>query len=283
MPSSSAATTALTVLTILSSIALRLSPLPDYYWVHRHKTTGEVALLPVVALFVNSGAVGLYAYMIGNFVPLLATNAFGVCMALLFIGVFFLHTSDRVYVYKLCGVGLASFTLVLLYMILADTGATHQSRSQAGTTLGWITMLTSVAQFGSPLATVKRVVETKSSASLPFAMCLMNVINGSLWVAYSSVDWNAFVLAPNIFSVALGIAQVTLWVIYQPSRSDKMVKTSAGLLSANEEGGGSVVIEMSRSQSNTLERIPSCVSTGSSAFVELTSPSTPWNAIATSH
>lgn len=282
MSSTSAATTALTVLTILSSIALRLSPLPDYYWIHRHKTTGEVALLPVVALFVNSGAVGLYAYMIDNFVPLLATNALGVCMALLFIGVFYLHTTDRAYVYKLCGAGLASFMLVLLYTILADTGVTHQSRSQAGTTLGWVTMATSVAQFGSPLATVKRVVETKSSASLPFAMCLMNVINGSLWVAYSSVDWNAFVLAPNVFSVALGIAQVTLWVVYRPSKSEKMAKTSAGLLSADTQGD-SVVIEMSRSQRNTLERIPSGVSVSSSAFVELASPSTPWNATATSH
>lgn len=283
MSSASTAKTALTVLTILSSIALRLSPLPDYYWVHKHKTTGEVALLPVVALFVNSGAVGLYAYMIDNFVPLLATNAFGVCMALLFIGIFYLHTTDRAYVYRLCGAGLAAFAVVLLYTILADTGVTHQSKSQAGTVLGWVTMVTSVAQFGSPLATVKRVVETKSSASLPFTMCLMNVINGGLWVAYSSVDWNAFVLAPNIFSVALGITQVALWGAYRPSKTDKMAKNSAGLLSEDTHVGGSVVIEMSRSQRNTLERIPSCVSTGSGAFVELASPSRPWNVATTTH
>lgn len=259
------------VLTIVSSVIMRVSPFLDFYWIHKHKTTGEVQLLPVVTLFVNSGAVAMYACIIDNYVPLFTTNLFGVYTAIGFIVIFYAYTTDRAYVHKMCAYGVAVTALILLYTILAAEGVTHESRGEEGTVLGWVTMFTTVVQFGSPLATMKRVIMTKSSASLPFMMCLMNIVNGALWVTYSILKWNAFILAPSVAGVALGVTQVTLWVIYRPRGADKAKATSSAS-SDDTHPGDSVAIEVSPSRRNTLEHIPSFISTGGGAFTELTSP-----------
>jgi len=267
MADASSAKTVFTVLTILSSVALRISPLPDFYKVHKLKSTGEVALLPVVTLLGSNCVVGMYAYMIDDIFPLLVTNIFGVTVSLGFIWVYHRHAEDRASIYQMCAAVGAVVVAVLLYTTLAALGATNQTRSQTANALGWLTIATSLVQFAAPLATVKKVIRTKSSASLPFTMCLLNIINGGMWVVYAAIVSDMFVLSPNIVSVALGIVQVTLWVVYRPS------KEHGGQSTTTE---ASVVIHMS-SQSGlvTLDRILSDVSPDGRDFEALKTPTKP--------
>jgi solute carrier family 50 protein (sugar transporter) len=259
------------ILTVVTSIILRVSPFPDYYRIIKHKTPGEVQLLPVVTLFVNSAALVMYACIIDDYVPLFTTNMFGVCTGTGFVMIFHTYAPDRKYVYKMCGYGLLITVILLLYTVLAAVGVTGETNDHEGTVLGWITVFTTVAQFGSPLATMRRVIRTKSNASLPFFMCLMNVINCSCWITYSSLKWNPFILAPSAAGAIMGVVQVVLWVIYRHSSAEKTkAALDGGLLEPRT--GDSIVIEMSRSQRNTLERIPSHVSTGGSVFIEISTP-----------
>lgn len=255
--------TVLSVVTILTSIGLRVSPWPDFFGIHKNRSTGDVALLPVVTLLLNNSALGTYSYAIGNIAPLFVTSAFGVCTSLFFIFIFHYYTQDRRAVYKMLAMGAAFIGIELLYTVLALSGATHQPRGQVGTILGWVTIATSVLQFVAPLATIRQVLASKSSASLPFTMCLMNVVNGGAWVAYALVVSNSFVLAPNVVGVSFGATQVALWTLYRPpsAKGDKAPPSSPST-DCQE-----LVIEMSRSHL----RAPSAASTGS-AFVELSSP-----------
>lgn len=259
----------LDVLTVITSLILRVSPFPDYYWIHKNRTVGEVALLPVVALFVNSAALVMYACVIGDYVPLFLTNSFGVCTATGFVIIFYLHTTDRAYFFKMCGIGLLATAILLAYTLLAAAGLTGESRDDEGTTLGWITVFTTVAQFGSPLATMMKVIRTKSNASLPLMMCIMNVVNCSFWVAYSSVKWNPFILAPSSTGTVLGVIQVTLWIIYRKPQTKPISSRTIETTVPRD----SFVIEVSASHRNALERISSRLSTSEPVFVELKSPS----------
>lgn len=238
MAGSSTALTFLKVLTIISSVILRVSPFPDYYWVFKHKEVGEVALLPVVSLFVNCSAVVMYACVIDDYIPLFATNALGVTTAIGFITIFYLFTTDRSYARKMSALGLLITIIVLVYTLLASTGATHESRHGEGTVLGWITMVTSVVQFGSPLATIMKVIRTRSNASLPLMFCVMNIVNGGLWTAYAVVKWNPFILAPSVVGAAFGVIQVALWVIYRSASPSKYnAKTSNGSTQGDDSVG----------------------------------------------
>ncbi len=49
--------------------------------------------------------------------------------------------------------------------------------------------------YSAPLTTVKEVLVSRSSSSLYWPLCMMNVLNGLLWVGYGRVSnailWNA--------------------------------------------------------------------------------------------
>lgn len=261
-------TLALTVLTIISSIALRISPLPDFYWVVKHKTTGDVALLSVVTLAVNNACMAFYAYTIEDIAPLLVTSVFGMCTAVGFIWVFAYYSQETPYVVKVCGGAAAITALLLVYTILAMVGATHQSRHQTGQVLGWCMIVATIAQYASPLATLRKILETKSAASLPFTMCVMNVLNGALWVAYAALVSDMFVLAPNIGATALGVAQVVLWVMYRPTRIDKIPTVVTGDGTALRASFSIQVVP------NPVERLARVSSSAAETvdFVELVSP-----------
>lgn len=264
------ARTVFTVLTIISSIAMRLSPFPDFYRIHKLGKTGEVQLLPVVALGTNSALIAIYAYTIDDLLPLLATNSFGVLMAAIFTSVFYRYSQDRRYVYKICGVALSCILIMFLYVVLGLKGLTGQSHSQVADTIGWCTVVSSLIQFVSPLATIKRVVQTKSSASIPFALCTMNAINCTLWLTYSLVVSEWIVAAPNFVGSPLGFVQVAVCVIYRPSKLERK-QTMAVLPTEAALARGSLSIEIVPVQGDGLGRVPSAVA-ASDDFIEMASP-----------
>lgn len=72
--------------------------------------------------------------------------------------------------------------------------------------------------FLSPLSTLLTVVRRRDSASLVLPLCVMNILNGSLWGTYGLVRGDAFIWAPNLFGAALGILQTALRLTF-PQRT----------------------------------------------------------------
>ncbi|CAI5705192.1 unnamed protein product [Peronospora effusa] len=62
------------VLTVSSSIMVRLSPWPDFQRIYKTKNTGEVQILPVVMLFANCVDSSLAADSSQSFTATLTTN-----------------------------------------------------------------------------------------------------------------------------------------------------------------------------------------------------------------
>lgn len=212
----STAHTAFVWLTILSSVFVRISPFPDFYRVHKQRATGEVQILPVVMLGTNCWVLSIYAYMTDDILPLFVVAVSGILTAILFICVFYRWSDDRPAIHRTLAMSAAFITLATTYTILASCGVTGQTRAQIGTVAGWITIVAAIGLFASPLATIRRVLHTKSAASMPFTMCVANAINAILWVGFAVVDDDMFVLAPNVVGSALSIAQVVLCIIYRP-------------------------------------------------------------------
>lgn len=71
----------------------------------------------------------------------------------------------------------------------------------------------SVILSASPFETSRQVVRTKSAASTPIVMC---TVSNSLWVFYGLVDFDLFVVVPNVLCVALGAVQVVLYLSTSP-------------------------------------------------------------------
>jgi hypothetical protein len=66
----------------------------------------------------------------------------------------------------------------------------------------------------SPLATLALVLKTRSSASLTLPLCVMNIVNGSLWMTYGLVLSDPFVWVPNAIGAVLGVIQTSLCLAF---------------------------------------------------------------------
>lgn len=105
-----------------------------------------------------------------------------------------------------------------LYMIIASDDPAFWS--------GMMAIATSLTFITSPLASVKEVMKTQSTESLPFWMILFNFLVGSLWTLYGYLIDNYFVLFPNGMGSGLSVTQLCLFLIYpqKSSKTAKMVK-----------------------------------------------------------
>ncbi|KAL3664323.1 hypothetical protein V7S43_010648 [Phytophthora oleae] len=244
-------------LTLATTLALRVSLLPDFRRMHKNHSTGEMSVMPCLLLFTNCYAVMFYALAIDNILPLFAVSILGIVTGVFFNYFFYRWAvNKRFVVYSFLG----SFTvclLVTIYSVLALTGNTGQSEASVGTTLGFITIGTTTGLYVSPMATIARVVRTKKASSMPFTMGVVNVFNSFCWGAYGALIGNLFILGPNIAGFILGCIQLILTCIYRPKPRERN----------GYEGNLSVVVLSPKDKgdvASTGEKSPS--------FVALSSP-----------
>ncbi|KAE9065901.1 hypothetical protein PF007_g28685, partial [Phytophthora fragariae] len=69
--------------------------------------------------------------------------------------------------------------------------------------------------YASPMATIVRVVRTKTATSMPFTMGAVNVLNSFCWGVYGGLIHNNFLLVPNIIGVTLSSTQMLVTYIYR--------------------------------------------------------------------
>jgi solute carrier family 50 protein (sugar transporter) len=163
----------------------------------------------------------LYGYATGNTFPVLTTYAIGDALSLVFLAVYVRWATDRRATFKTCAVALLCNVVVTLYVVLAERGVLHQShQSHQSTTLvvGVVAIASSLALYASPLAAIKVVLQTRSSASLPFAMILAGAVNNVLWVVYGALVADMFLVVPSSVNATLGLVQVALYGVCHPSR-----------------------------------------------------------------
>jgi hypothetical protein len=78
-------------------------------------------------------------------------------------------------------------------------------------------------------------------------------------------------LVPSAAGALMGVVQVDLWMIYRRSGGVESKQVQDAPVWSSRLGDP-FVIEMSNSHRNTLDRIPSYLSTGGGVFIELATP-----------
>lgn len=223
-------TTLIAVATAVFELMFKLSPIPDIYKVHKHKSIGEMAELPIITLVVNCNLWTWYGVANNQIFPMVVTQAIGQVGGMIF-NVFYFRWSPadkRKRLLKLYAYAFSIYCVVDLYCILGLVGALGISRDDLGTSLGYIGVAFSTAMFTSPLATLKRVVEMKSAASIPINMSVMMAVSTALWVASGIVDNDWFVAGVNSAGVVLGCVQILLYYKYKPGRYDGAILPESG-------------------------------------------------------
>ncbi|KAG1702219.1 hypothetical protein DVH05_010009 [Phytophthora capsici] len=202
------------VLTIIATILMRISLLPDFQRMRKLQSTGDKSIVPCVILYTHCFVATFYGYVIDDIVPLFATSVFGFVVGSYIAFFFYRWTDDQSSVLRIVAVSFVVCLLVMVYSVLALAGVTGQSNVSIGTMLGFVTSGTTTGLYISPMATIARVLRTKSSSSMPFTMGVVNVFSAVSWIMYSSLVYNIFLLVPNSIGLVVGSIQLILTCIY---------------------------------------------------------------------
>ncbi|GMF52362.1 unnamed protein product [Phytophthora fragariaefolia] len=214
MSGTDSAILAFKIITIVTTIFMRISLLPDFQRMRKMKSTGDMSVLPCVLLYANCYLLCWYSYAVDNIIPLFLTAALGVICGAIFSVFFYRWTAHKRDVMRIFIISGVIMLLETIYGLMALLGWTGQTRSSAGTTLGVLVIISSVGLYASPMATIRHVIRTKTSSSMPFTMGVVNVINSLCWVVYAILVDDIFILVPNASGALLGSIQLLLTFIY---------------------------------------------------------------------
>lgn len=225
----------------------------------------------------------LYGYLSENIFPVFSTFAAGEVMAICYLAVYYRYTKERNEVRKLI-IGLfVALLLVTIYALSGEfmMGITSQTKKSTSMVVGYIAAIVCLLLFASPLATLRRVIRTKSAASFPIAMCVVGFVGNSLWVTYGAMINDMFMCLSNVACVAFGVVQIVVYVIYNPSKANR----------ASQEGKELLEVIVSSPSSNTSteeaevgsgtsdsDDINTGITTGRGSFHALKSPRTKYAA-----
>jgi len=209
------------VLGALRVLMVGISPLPDFYRIHKTHTTGEVSILPITLLFCNSFMWTIYGYSTSNIFPVLVCNLYGMTTSTVFSCIYYRWSTDRAAIHKIWT--RAAFVLAAgtLYLVLGSCGATNQTHDQVASTFGFIAVGINIALYASPLTSMKKVIQTKDASSLPITLIAVFLGNAALWVVFALTVGDMFVMVPNLLGMLLCGAQVALYVKYRPAAADE--------------------------------------------------------------
>ncbi|KAF4028760.1 Sugar efflux transporter for intercellular exchange [Phytophthora infestans] len=207
----------LRVLTTVAALLVGLSPLPDFYRIHKTQTTGEVSILPITLLFCNCVMWAIYGCWTNNIFPVVACNVYGMTTSIVFSSIYYRWSADRASVHKIWSHAAYVLAAGTFYLILGSCGVTNQTHDQVASSFGFIAVAINIALYASPLAGMKKVIETKDASSLPITISVVFLGNAALWVVYALAAGDVFVMVPNMLGMILCAAQVALYVKYRPT------------------------------------------------------------------
>lgn len=158
----------------------------------------------------------LYGYVTDDAFPLLVTYAVGSVFNISFIAVYFRYSTQRTLVIKTTSVALVCNAVVTIYAVLAKSGELSQSTDTVKQAVGCVAIASSVLLYASPFSTLSRVVQTKSSVSIPITMCIVGVVNNALWIVYGVLISDLVLVVPASVNIVIGSIQIVLYFLYRP-------------------------------------------------------------------
>jgi solute carrier family 50 (sugar transporter) len=140
--------------------------------IQQNRSVGEFSPLPFVSLLTNCIIWSYYGALRSDLTVLLP-NAVGILS-----GAFGCYTFQKF--------SSIPQKMIAVAAVLVGITSCFAFRGDAYL-IGLLGCAISIVLSGSPLATVSTVIKTKSTASLPFLLCLSTFLNGTSWLLYGLI------------------------------------------------------------------------------------------------
>jgi len=205
----------------VSTIGLFLTGVQICNRCYRMHTTGDISGFPFVATLVNCTLWLLYGYNANNS-TIMIVNFIGATLQMLYALTYLRYTPDRSSYLHLIGSAVLFLASILFYFqyFVPD-------RETAVFRAGLAASVATVIMFGSPLASLRDVIQKRSTEALSLPLCFANFIVPIEWVLYGILINDKFVQVPNFLGAILGFIQVSLF--YKYPRNSGLVPKATNL------------------------------------------------------
>lgn len=199
-----------------------MAPLKAVLQVRRDRDLGALNPVPYPAQTANAIAWIAYSYVIvptnkSGSALLFWVNELGVLFGLFFTlscyGPAPTKSKDRI-------LAISLFFAFVIPLIGAIGMLTEMSNDDLQLMWGFTANGILLMYYGAPLSTVVTVVKTKSSKTLNLPLCIMQTINGCLWLGYGLAVSDPFIYVPNAIGACTGGLLCFLLFIYREKRID---------------------------------------------------------------
>ena len=155
-------------------------------------------------------------------VSLMLTNCGCTLLPFLYIFVLYSYTIRNSHMHRLFLVSLSVLFSPLIYIVvmeLSDEVATRQ--------LGSVCCFLAICGYASPLATITKIMQRKSTESMSLLMVVFNFICALSWGAYGNLINDYFVTAPNVLGLMFCAIQLSIFCIYPSQQQQRQIPVIA--------------------------------------------------------
>jgi len=183
----------------------------------QYKATQQLSGMPYVCQNASSFFWLTYAFM-NHITSLLLINMFGAIMSAYYMYLYYQITKNkRGYLVRVL-LGQALF-ISSIFLLRYQINVNQMELDTALKWWGFAATCITIINFGSPLSTLRTVLKTKDSESIPLHLTLANLCGALTWTLYGILRFDRFIVLPNCIGSMLSILNVTVKYVY---RQEKM-------------------------------------------------------------
>lgn len=201
------------------AFALFLSPISTFRRIIQSQSTEEFSGMPYIYSLLNCLICLWYGTpLVSPGVILVATvNSIGAVFQLVYIIIFIIY-AEKTKKMKMSGLLISVFAFFAIVVFTSMNFFDPASRQMF---VGYLSIVSLISMFASPLLIINLVIKTKSVEYMPFYLSLSTLLMSIAFFAYGMFKCDAFVYVPNGIGIALGSIQLVLYAHFSSlSRED---------------------------------------------------------------
>ncbi|XP_047339164.1 bidirectional sugar transporter SWEET2a-like [Impatiens glandulifera] len=191
---------------------------PTFKRIIRNKSTEQFSGLPLHLCSLE--LLDMFRYgmpLVSPDIILVATvNSIGASFQFVYIAIFILH-ADSLQRMKMAGLLLAVFA-AFLAIVLVSLQLFQPPERQIF--VGYLSVVSLISMFASPLSVINLVMKTKSVEYMPFYLSGSTFLMSMSFFAYGMCKYDPFIYIPNGIGAFLGIIQLSLYYYYRQLYGD---------------------------------------------------------------
>lgn len=176
--------------------------------------TQQISGMPYLCQHVNSLFWLIYAFM-NHRLHVFLINMFGAGISVYYMSLFYQITEQKVNYLLRIVFGEAIF-IAALFLLHHNIGQYSEIDIHVLCAYwGLATSVTTIINFGIPLSTLRTVLSTKNSDSIPLMLSVTNLCGSITWTLYGVLSFDRFIVVPNCIGAMLSILNLTVKYLYR--------------------------------------------------------------------